>query len=403
MRRAFFVIVLAFAALIARAQAPCLAKVQLNTDKTVTVSSGCASAPKIAKDETFTISVGDKTVSAIAVVSGGSPAVGGVVIQTGPVSEPDVLTLGNATTGKINDGEASFDAQFVTKINPRNSFKYDWSVGPATKGDEDGETDDSSEGDEPAMQQEDEDPPADDAGDSTGAIRFRYSGEYARGGFFGQGGQGRGKLLQTTANLLIDTTDQDDPNFIDNNKLALGVQATGLGFGRLWMHGTAGIEAKVEKAFHHENRNADMVAKVSGWVPVARSITLFPKNGIFIAAPLSFTASYGYRNKNKDNVESQGRVFEATALYHLFLMDQFQIDLSATLTHSDLGDIPAGTPKTQRMYKATISYLTDPAKGFKVLTSIENGSFGVMLKEVRQYFVGVAISKLNFGSADASN
>ena len=194
-----------------------------------------------------------------------------------------------------------------------------------------------------------------------------------------------------------DTTDQEDPDFVDNNRVALGVQAIGLHLGRAWMHGTAGIEARVEKGFHHSNRNADIVAKVSGWVPIARSVTLFPKNGVFIAAPLSFTASYGFRDKKVNQVASDGRVFEATALYHLFLFDSYRIDFSGWWTHSDVSDLPAGTAKTQRMFKAAVSYLANVDKGFEVLTSVENGSFGVMLKEVRQYFIGVALSKVNFG------
>jgi hypothetical protein len=94
---------------------------------------------------------------------------------------------------------------------------------------------------------------------------------------------------------------------------------------------------------------------------------------------------------------TKGRVFEGSALYHLFLLDQYEVSFSATLTHNDLNDQPASMPRTQRLYKAEIAYLENLESGFKVLTSIEDGSAGVMLRKVRQYFIGVAISKLNLG------
>ena len=289
-----------------------------------------------------------------------------------------------------NGAEKSFTAENVEKENLLNYYTYDWSLGPATKGEEDGESD---EDDTPSAAQEPPDDADEDDDATSGAIRLRYAGQYGRGGIFGTGDTGR---FQTTADLLIDTTDQSDPDFIDNNRLAVGVRATGLKFGRLWMHGTAGLEARVEKGFHSDVQNVDVAAKVTGWIPVLRSFTLFPRKGEFIAPPLSVTASYGYRNRDQGDTQGNGRVFEATGLYHLFFFDQYELDLSATLTVNDLDDMPAGTPRTQRMYKATMSYLQDPASGFKVLTSFESGSFGVMLKDVRQYFIGVAISRLNF-------
>lgn len=301
-----------------------------------------------------------------------------------------VIVKAKTVTVTVGDETATANVQPDRIPVAENYHKYDWSIGPATKGEEDGDS-------EEALTAEQE--TNENSGDS-GALRLKYSGEYARGGAFGQMDE---KRFQTTGTLSIDTTDQDDADLIDNNRLAVNVGATGLSLGRLWVHGTAGIEGRVEKAFHRDIHNADVVAKVSGWVPVLRSFTFFPQNGEFIAPPLSFSASYGYRNREQLGASSSGRVFEAAALYHLFLFDKFQVDLSGTFTHSDLSDLPAGTPRTQRMYKATISYLENPENGFKVLTSIENGSFGVMLREVRQYFVGVAISKLNFSGLTGGN
>ena len=90
------------------------------------------------------------------------------------------------------------------------------------------------------------------------------------------------------------------------------------------------------------------------------------------------------------------REFEAFDLPYLF--DNYQVTFDATYTHSDLDVRPADVPSTQRLYKATIAYL-QPDSTFKVLTSIEDGSAGVMLREVRQYFVGIALSRLNLGGS----
>jgi hypothetical protein len=372
------------------AHAACDAKFDIQTNTTMVIST-CPDSPTIAVGDTITVKgmTGSVEVTAERVIIDDTGTLNPIVHTT--TGEGVIEAIGASEEVTFTANGKSGTAQVVSRLNPNNRTKWNWSVGPATKGDETGSDDD--DGDDAVSTLEDA-PAADDANDANsepGAIRLQYNGDYARGGFFGRSNT---NLLQTTASLNIDTTDQESADFIDNNRVAAGFNVTGLKLGRLWMHGTAGVEARVEKGFHHSNRNADIVAKVSGWIPVARSVTLFPRNGVFIAAPLSVTASYGYRDKKTDDVGSSGGVFEATALYHLFLFDKYQVDLSGQWTHTDADDLPAGTPKTQRMYKATISYLTDFDNGFKVLTSIQNGSFGVMLKEVRQYFVGVGISNL---------
>lgn len=306
-------------------------------------------------------------------------------------AQENVLLLVGVDTATVELDSTPFEvAVLQDSLTARNTLRYEWSVGPATQGEEDGE----SETAEPTA-----DAPSDDSNDSSpGALRFRYAGEYARGGLFGRM---KNKLVQTTAALSIDTTDQDSPDFIDNNQLSLGVRLTNLSAGRLWMHGKVGLEARAEKAFHQDVRNVDALVTVSGWVPVLRSFTLLSREGEFIAAPLSFKASYGYRDRDQSGESVKGAVFEGSALYHLFLLDQFQISFSATWTHNDL-DQSENIPRTQRLYKATIAYLEDPTSGFKVLTSIEDGSAGVMLRKVRQYFIGVAISKLNLNGSGGS-
>lgn len=306
-------------------------------------------------------------------------------------SHTDVISLLTGSTATVKYG-----AQTITvKIQPpafaaENKFETEWSIGPATTGDQDGDTEDGGDGTAVSA----ETPAGDDSSGNAGALNLKYSLDYAHGGIFGIQ---QDRLVQTTASLSIDTTDQDSPDFIDNNRATVGLSLIGLSAGRLWMHGEFGVEARLEKAFHRDIHNADVVAKVAGWVPIAPAVSLFGKKQ-FITVPLTFSASYGYRNRDQEEASFDGRVFEATALYHFFAFDRFMVSLNGTLTVNDLSNRAATIPRTQRMYKATIAYLENPdspSDGFKVLTSIENGSFGVMLKEVRQYFIGVGFSKLS--------
>jgi len=297
------------------------------------------------------------------------------------ISEPakaqeNMLLLVGVQTATIKIGATSFEAAVQQGPNNRNTSHYEWSIGPATQGNKNTDTAGTTSTSTATVDN---------------ALRFRYTGEYARGGFFGQK---TNALLQTTASLSIDTTDQSSPDFIDNNRVSVGTRLTNLSFGRLLMHGNLGLEARLDKAFHQDVRDADAVVTASGWVPVIPSITLFSQSQ-FIAAPLSFKASYGYRDRSQAGESVKGRVFEGSALYNLFLFDRFQVSFSATLTNNDLDTQPANTPKTQRLYKGTIAYLENPDTGFKVLTSIEDGSAGVMLRKVRQYFLGIALSKID--------
>jgi|GEM_PF-2902929 len=311
----------------------------------------------------------------------------GTQIVRAEITEPakaqeDMLLLVGVSTVTVKFGTNSLEVTVAKGPEALNTSHYEWSIGPATQGNKNTDTAGTTSTSTATVDN---------------ALRFRYTGEYARGGFFGQK---TNALLQTTASLSIDTTDQSSPDFIDNNRVSVGTRLTNLSFGRLLMHGNLGIEARLDKAFHQDVRDADAVVTASGWVPVIPSITLFSQSQ-FIAAPLSFKASYGYRDRSQAGESVKGRVFEGSALYNLFLFDRFQVSFSATLTNNDLDTQPANTPKTQRLYKGTIAYLENPDTGFKVLTSIEDGSAGVMLRKVRQYFLGIALSKIDLSGAGA--
>ena len=170
--------------------------------------------------------------------------------------------------------------------------------------------------------------------------------------------------------------------------------------GNILKQGKIGFEGRASKAFHSDIHDLDAAVTFSGWVPVLKTINLFNDEGDYISAPLSFDVSYGYRNREEAGSSYKGRIFEASALYHIFAANRYKLDLSATWTVNDLSNRPATTPRTQRMYKAAVSYLADPAKGFSVLTTIEDGSAGVMLTDLRQYFIGLAISKLDFSGGN---
>ncbi|MES1240696.1 MAG: hypothetical protein ABUT39_03660 [Acidobacteriota bacterium] len=177
-------------------------------------------------------------------------------------AQENLLLLVGVDTATVKFGESSLEVAVQHDLGARNSFHYQWSVGPATPGDEDGET---TEGGGTSAVSAETDQDTNDQ--SPGALRLRYTEDYARGGFFGA------------------------------------------------------------------------------------------------------------------------------------MLDRFQLSFSATLTHNDLDNQSENIPRTQRLYKATISYLENLDSGFKVLTSIEDGSAGVMLRKVRQYFVGVAISKLDLNGS----
>lgn len=267
-------------------------------------------------------------------------------------------------------------------VTAKNRVHYDWAVGPAKAPNTD-----------PAN-------PTTDATDLD-AVRLTANGEYTRGGIFGMK-TAKESLLQSSATIAIDSTDSDTPTFADNNRAAAGVQFTNLNAGRIWMHGNAGIETRADKAFHSDVQNVDAVLKVSGWVPVLRSFTLFSTQGEFIAAPLSFSASYGYRNRRQQGASASGRVFEGTAQYNLFLFDDYQVTLSGTWTVNDMTDRAATIPRTQKLFKATISYLADNRAGFRGVASFQDGSAGSMLTDVRQYFIGVGLARLNLGGRGGS-
>jgi hypothetical protein len=313
----------------------------------------------------------------------GFNVVDAAVTDAGKAQENLVL-LSGAPTATLQYQSTSLPVNVLPAdpLTAKNRVDYEWAVGPAKAPNTNPDT------------------PTTDATDLD-AVRLTASGNYARGGIFGMN-RGKESLLQSTASLSIDTTDTDNPAFADNNRAAAAVQFTNLSAGRIWMHGNAGIETHVDKAFHSDVQNFDAVLKVSGWVPVLRSYSLFTTQGEFIAAPLSFSASYGYRDRRQQGTSGSGRVFEGTAQYNLFLFDDYQVTFNGTWTVNDMSDRGATVPRTQKLFAVTISYLANNRTGFRGVASFQDGSAGSMLRDVRQYFIGVGLAKLNLGGKGSS-
>lgn len=309
-------------------------------------------------------------------------------LAAGPAAE-DEDTLNLLTTGtaaKIEIGNDTFDG---TIVNPKealqNVTRYEWSIGPATKSAHAG-TNTASAATPDA---------GEDGGESAeGAFRLQYEGVYARPGFFGRGTAA--SRFHTIATLNIDTTNSDDPGYIDDNRATLGFRSVELRTPSFLAQTRVGVATRLTRSFHAEAQDSDIVLTASSWIPALRSRTLFSSVPDYISPPLAVTLSYGYRNKEvPGSADSSGRSGEATATYYLYAFDKYQVTLSGKWTLNDMSNRPADVNRTTRLYKIAVAYLTDPAKGFEVVTSFENGHVGPLLTKVRQYYVGIATKKFS--------
>ncbi|PYQ28610.1 MAG: hypothetical protein DMF56_15345 [Acidobacteria bacterium] len=384
MKRAVLLLLLATLPALAQT-ATCTNKIQglSETQVTAVICSGTANP---VEGQPMLIGVGgsqfETNVKKVTSVFGFTVVDAAVVDRTKAQENLELLSGAQNATLQYQTTNVTVSVIPADPLTVLNQTKYNWSVGPAKAPNTD---------------------PNNPTTDATNldAIRFQGSGGYLRGGVFGRKAATRTRL-QSTATISIDTTDADSTAFADTNRAAAGVQMTNFNAGRLWMHGSAGIELQTDRAFHSDSHDVNAVFKVAGWIPLIRSFTLFSTQGSFIAAPLSFTASYGYSNQHSESASSAGRKFEGTALYHLFLFDDYQVSFSGTWTVNDLNNRATNIPRTQKMYKVNIAYMADNKRGFYGVASFEDGSAGAMFKDVRQYFVGVGLARLNLGGKGGS-
>ena len=387
MKRALPLLLLSLAAIPVLAQTPtCTNKIQgLSEDQVTAVICSGTAVP--VEGEPMLVGVGgsqfETNVKKVTSVFGFT-VVDSTVVDQSKAQENLVLLSGapNATL-QYQTTNVTVSVIPADPLTVLNQTSYSWSVGPAKAPNTDPNNPTTS-------------------AENLDSIRFQGAGKYARGGVFGTTAS-KETRLQSTASISIDTTDTDSPAFTDNNRAAAGVQFTNFNAGRLWMHGSAGLELQADRAFHGNARDYNAMFKVTGWIPLMRSFTIFSTQGKFIAAPLSFTASYGYSNLRKQGgATASGRKFEGTALYHFFIFDDYQVSFAGTWTINDMSDRAATVARTQRLYKVRIAYMQDNKRGFYGVASFEDGSAGVMLQNVRQYFIGVGLSKLNLGGSGGS-
>jgi len=335
---------------------------------------------------------------AVSIAAGGTTIATTVVkyaLVTTPISLPGILQLAstdpvpeklteinNESTVTVTVNGNTATAQVLT-TSP-NYFKYNYSVGPAETGDAKGQSGSTS---------------TTTTASSSGAIRVKLDAQYAGTGILGT----PVGSAQTLATVDVDTTDQDSASFIDNNQATLAFLWKVRPLGNVLKQGKLGFQGSYTKAAHSDIHDFDSTITFSGWLPIIHNLNLFNRQGDFISTPMAITASYGRRNRDQQGEQFKGNVFTGTALYHVFAIDKYKVDFNVTWTVNDLSNRPPTTPRTQRLYQATISYLADPAKGFSVLTSFESGSAGVMLKDVREYFVALSLSKLNFSGTGGTS
>jgi|GEM_PF-2134098 len=272
---------------------------------------------------------------------------------------------------------------------PQNVKRYKWAIGPASKSDNSGSSGSTTIAGAGGAD-------STTTPSSTNAMRLQVEGEYARDGFFGQNAS---KLpFRTHGTLSIDTTNSSDPSYIDNNQVTLGLQTQRKNYAAIkQLH--FGIEGRLSKAAHQDVHDGSVVATFSAWFPEVPSITILSSVPAYIAPPLSIALSYGYGNKQTSDATYHGRSGDATVSYLLYAYDKYELAASEKWTLNDLSNRPATIPRTQKLFKVQISYLENPATGFKVAASYEDGSIGPVLTKVKQYFIGVALSKFSFSGA----
>jgi len=352
----------------------------------VTYDANCGQTIDVAKGDTLTIS--DNTNKIVITVTQVKPfrqdtiIVAGMASGTAALDKATLEQFKEGDTVTVAKGDASVKANVAVSPQPGKVARYNWSIGPASKESADNSGTSTTAAASTAT-----------TTDTNATFRFKYDGEYAAPGFFGS--MAKNPNVQTAATLSIDTTTTNNPGYIDNNRGTFGVRYLNPTATPFFAQVNLGGEARVSKAAHSDVHDIDAVATFSTWIPALPAITLLGSGPKFIAPPLSVALSYGYRNKHTADENLHGRVGEATANYYFFAAEKYMVSLGGTWTLNDLPNRPATVKRTQRLYKAEVSYLADPAKGFEVAMSYENGSIGPVLTKVKQYFIGMALKNFS--------
>jgi hypothetical protein len=351
------------------------------------LDTGCGQATNLNKGDAVMITSGTKqisgTVAGIQQVNQGMVHFMRVDVIAGSPASEDAASLESFPSGSVTvtyngttvNAELDNAAAVTTK-------RYAWSIGPASQADNGASGGSSgSTGTGTA---------------SSSALRLQYNGESIQNGFFGR--TTSEAKFETRATLKIDTTTTNKAGFIDDNEATLGLRSLKLKLpGLNQVH--IGVQGQLMKAAHQDLHDGAATLTFSTWVPEVPSITIFSSVPDYIAPPLTLDLSYGYKNKETATESLHGRGGTGTAAYRLYVWDKYEVAASETLTLNDFSNRAATVPRTQRMFKVQISYLQSPASGFMVAASYENGSIGPVLTQVKQFFLGIAVSKFSFSGS----
>jgi hypothetical protein len=242
-----------------------------------------------------------------------------------------------------------------------------FAIGPATRrpaGDDDaGDDDESQDGATQAMR-----------------IKYDYLHEFRAAATRGIVGR---------VDINVDTTDEGD-DFIDDNRLSLSGGYGGIYFGDFVADGLVGTRARYTRAFHSGDEEIDVGVSFSGGVPLVQALNLADTR--FAAPPLQLDLNYGWRRTRVDDSSVSRPVFEGTMAYNIFLLRDYWLAASATVTVDDADDRPADTRRTRRLYRVAISQYNQKDQKLTLMTSFEDGSARVISDKVRQYFIGLGWS-----------
>jgi len=353
------------------------------------LDTGCGQATNVNKGDAVRIASATKqvsgTVAAIQQVNQGKVHFMRVDLVAGAPASEDAASLESFPSGAVtvtyNGTTVKADLDNGAAVN---SKRYNWSVGPVSQADTAAAGGTSS---------------GTNGTSTSTALRLKYDGEYVQNGFFGR--TTPEAKFETRATLKIDTMTTDKAGFVDDNEAAFGLRSMKLKLpGLNQVH--IGLEGQLTKALHQDLHDGAVTATFSTWVPEVPSITIFSSVPDYIAPPLTLDLSYGYKDKETTTETLHGRGGTGTAAYRLYVWDKYEVAASETLTLNDLSNRPTSVPRTQRMFKVQISYLENPATGFKVAASYENGSIGPVLTQVKQFFLGIAVSKFSFSGSSMS-
>jgi hypothetical protein len=242
-------------------------------------------------------------------------------------------------------------------------------------------------------QNEDDSGTSGDNGDDTrpSAIRLQYETSFRR--FVQTSRTGKipsMRLLQQEFAVSIDTTDEEGKDFIDDNRVMAGIYTPRMTVGNAINRIRFGLAGQHAREFHGDNNNSDITLALDGWIPLFQAVNIGSRNRR-LASPLRFYLSAGKRWQDVDDVSSDGDVAEGSLLYHLYLLNDYRLDLEYKTIFNDVDNRPASTPRTQHTWKATVLFMGTEDSRFNVVASYEDGHSGPVFSKLRQFFVGIGL------------